>query len=137
MNPDVADAIPRLVEAGILPPDAAPRLLRVARGELLSVHRELRTLLYIGVLLATGGVGLLVQENLDRLGPVTIAAAIGLAAAMALGWVARTAPPFSWRESPSPHLGFDYVLLLGVLLAAADLAYVEVRFTPLGAHWPW
>ncbi len=47
------------------------------------------------------------------------------------------APPFSWREAPSPNLGFDYVLLLGVLLAAADLAYVEVRFTPLGAHWPW
>jgi hypothetical protein len=137
MNPDVADAIPRLVEAGILPPAAAPRRLRVARGELLSVHGELRMLLYAGVLLVTGGVGLLVKENLDRLGPLAIAAAIGLAALAALVWVARVAPPFSWGEAPSPNLGFDYVLLLGVLLAAADLAYVEVRFTPLGAHWPW
>ncbi|HEY0515193.1 MAG TPA: DUF2157 domain-containing protein [Thermoanaerobaculia bacterium] len=137
MNPDVASAIPQLVEAGVLPPDEAPRLLRVARGELLSVCWELRTLLYAGVLLVMGGVGLLVEENLDRLGPVTIAAAIGLAAAAALGWVWRGAPPFSWREAPSPNLAFDYVLLLGVLLAAADLAYVEVRFTPLGAHWPW
>ena len=32
---------------------------------------------------------------------------------------------------------FDYVLLLGVLLAAADLAFVEVQFTPLGSSWPW
>ena len=47
------------------------------------------------------------------------------------------APPFSWREVPSPNLGFDYMLLLGVLLAAADLAYVEVKFTPLGANWTW
>ena len=137
MNSDAAEAIPRLVEAGIVPPDAAPRLLRVARGELVAVHGELRALLYLGVLLAMGGVGLLVEENLDRIGPVAIAAAIGLAAAAALGWVVRVAPPFSWREAPSPHLAFDYVLLLGVLLAAADLAYVEVRFTPLGAHWPW
>jgi hypothetical protein len=83
MNPDVADAIPRLAESGVLPPDAAPRLLRVARGELLSVHWELRALLYVGVLLVTGGVGLLVKENLDRIGPVAIAAGIGLAAAAA------------------------------------------------------
>jgi len=137
MNPDVANAIPKLVEAGALPPEGAPRLLRVARGELVSVHGELRALLYLGVLLVTGGVGLLVKENLDRIGPLAIAVALGLAAAAALVWVARTAPPFSWREVPSPNLGFDYILLLGVLLAAADLAYVEVKFTPLGANWTW
>jgi hypothetical protein len=51
--------------------------------------------------------------------------------------VVRVAPPFSWEEVPSPNLAFDYILLLGVLLAAADLAYVEVQFTPLGAHWTW
>src|SRR5436305_650692 len=137
MNPDVAAAIPRLVEAGALPPAVAPRLLRVARGELLSVHWELRALLYLGVLLVTGGVGLLVKENLDRIGPVAIAVLIGLAAAAPLVWVFRVAPPFSWREVPSPNLAFDYMLLLGVLLAAVDLAYVEVKFTPLGANWSW
>jgi len=137
MNPDVAGAIPKLVEAGVLPPEEAPRLLRVARGELVSVFWELRAILYAGVLLIMAGVGFLVKENLDRIGPVTIAAGIGLAAAAALAWVVKTAPPFSWREAPSPNLAFDYVLLLGVLLAAADLAYVEVRFTPLGAAWPW
>lgn len=137
MNPDVATAIPRLVDAGILPAEAAPRLMRVARGELVSVRAELRAILYLGVLLVTGGVGVLVKENLDRIGPLAIAVGIGLAALAAHGWVARIAPPFSWREAPSPHLGFDYLLLLGVLLAAADLAYVEVRFTPLGEHWIW
>ncbi|HEX9943243.1 MAG TPA: hypothetical protein VGG03_14580 [Thermoanaerobaculia bacterium] len=137
MNPDVADAIPRLVEAGALPPERARLFLRVSRGELVSVHRELRMLLYAGVLLVTAGVGLLVKENLERIGPVTIAAVLGLAAAAALAWVARVAPPFSWREAASPNLAFDYMLLLGLLLAAADLAYVEVRFTPLGANWPW
>lgn len=137
MNPDVADAIPRLAEAGILPPQAAPRLLRVARRELVSVRQELRFVLYLGVLLLTGGVGVLVQQNLDRIGPVAIASAIGLAAAAALFWVWRVAPPFSRGEAASPNLAFDYVLLLGVLLLAADLAYIEVQFTPLGADWPW
>lgn len=141
MNPDVADAIPRLVERGILPPGRAPLLLRAVRRELVSVRLELRLLLYAGVLLVTGGAGLLIKENLDRIGPVAIAAALGMAAAAALAWVWRVAPPFSWErpgeQTPSPNLAFDYVLLLGVLLAAADLAYVEARFTPLGPDWPW
>jgi len=137
VNPDVADAIPKLVEDGILPPQLAPRLLRVARGELVSVHGELRALLYAGVLMITGGVGVLVKENLDRIGPAVIAVALGLAAAAVFAWVVRVAPPFSWREVPSPNLAFDYMLLLGVLLAAADLAYIEVKLTPLGANWPW
>jgi hypothetical protein len=111
--------------------------LRVARGELLSVHGELRALLYAGVLFIAGGVGLLVKENLDRIGPVAIAVGIGLAAAAALAWVIAEAPRFSWRRMPSPHLAFDYMLLLGVLLAGVELAYVEWKFTPLGAHWPW
>lgn len=137
MNPDVTQAIPRLVETGALPPEKAPLLLRVARRELVSVHWELRALLYLGVLLVTGGVGLLIKENLDRIGPAVIATAIGLAAATALVWVERAAPPFSWKQGTSPNLAFDYVLLLGVLLAAADLAYIEAQFTPLGANWPW
>jgi len=137
MSPDVAQAVPELVESGILPPESAPLLLREARGELLSVHGELRALLYAGVLLIMGGVGLLVEQNLDRIGPLVVAAALGLAALAALVWVARKAAPFSWGEVASPNLAFDYILLLGVLLAAADLAYVEVKLSPLGAHWPW
>jgi hypothetical protein len=137
MNPDTAAAIPQLVSDGALPATAAPRLLRVARGELLSVRAELRAVLYCGVLLITGGVGVLVAEHLAQIGPLTIAAALGVAALVALLWVAQAAPPFAWHETASPNLAFDYVLLLGVLLAAADLAYVERELTPLGSHWPW
>ncbi len=137
MNPEVAAAVAELRERGVLDPKAGARLARIARGELVSLRVELRLLLYLGVLATVAGVGLLVQRNLDRIGPVAIAAAIGLAAATSLAWVARASPPFSRAEVPSPSLAFDYVLLLGVLLAGSDLAYVEVSFTPLGAAWPW
>ena len=136
-DPDVAAAIPALVEAGELSPELAARLWRPAAGMLLSVRREVRAALYLGVLAVTGGVSLLVKENLDRIGPAGVAVLIALAAAIALAWVVRRAPPFDWRATPSTHLAFDYVLLLGMLLVAADLAYVEVQFTALGAAWPW
>jgi predicted membrane protein DUF2157 len=137
LNPDVAGAIPTLVDRGLLSAEVARRLLRVARGDLVSVHAELRLLLYLGVLLVSSGVGLLVKDNLARIGPVTIALGIGLAAAMALGWVVRSAPAFSWEEVASPSLAFDCLLLLGILLVGADLAFIEVKFTALGEHWPW
>jgi hypothetical protein len=137
MNPDVVRSIEDLRARGVLSESQAALPARVARGEIVTVRAELRAALYAGVLLVTTGAGLLVRQNLEAIGPLGIALGLGLAAAAALGWVARSAPAFSWAEVPSPDLAFDYVLLLGVLLAAAELAYVEVRFTPLGRAWPW
>jgi hypothetical protein len=137
MNPDVAAAVSRLEREGVLSPEQAAVLQPVAEGKKLSAYGELRFLFYVGVLLITAGVGFLVQENLEHIGPLTIAIVIGIAAAGCLFWVHRHAPPFSWGPAVSTHLAFDYVLLLGVLLLSADLAYVETQFTPLGEHWSW
>lgn len=137
MSPDVARAIPHLRDRGVLSETAARLVLRVARGDLVSVYYELRLLLYAGVVLVVAGVGSLVQESLERVGPVAIAAALGMVAVGSLLWIGRRAPAFSWGPTVSPHVAFDYILLLGVLVASADLAYVESTFTPLGANWPW
>jgi hypothetical protein len=137
MSPDVDAAVDRLRREQVLADEQAGRFRRVARRELVSVRRELRVLLYGGILVAMAGVGLLVQQNFQRLGPLAVAAALTLAAAGCLAWVHRHAPPFSWGESLSPHIAFEYLLLLGVLLLGADLAYVETQFTPLGEAWPW
>ncbi len=137
MNPDVADAVLRLGRSGVLTREQALPLRRAARGELVSVRPELRLLLYGGVLAVMGGVGLLVQQNLDRIGPLAIAIALSAGALGALAWALWHAPPFSWGPSPSTHLGFDYILLLGVLLTGAALAYIELNFTALGANWSY
>src|SRR5262249_3401937 len=137
LNPDVVAAIGRLEGEGLLDAAQAARFRRVARGDLVSVHADLRVLLYASVLVTMAGVSILVAENLDRLGPVAITTALALGAAGCLLWVARRAAPFSWGEVLSPHLALDYVLLLGVLLTGATLAYVEANFTALGRAWPW
>jgi hypothetical protein len=137
MDPDVAAAVEDLRQRQALADPTGSLLARAAAGQLVSVRTELSVALYAGVLLLTGGVGLLLKDNLARLGPLTIAVAIAVAAALCFVWVARHAPRFGWGETPAAHLAFDYLLLLGVLLGAADLAYVETQFTPLGANWPW
>ena len=137
MNPDVVRAIASLRAGDVLSAEQAAFFDRVARRGLVSVRFEIRTLLYVGVLLLTSGVGVLVALHQEEIGPLAIAAGIALAAAGSLIWVARRAAPFSWGEIPSPSVAFDYVLLLGLLLVAADLAYVEVQFTVLGPRWAY
>ena len=137
MNPDVAAAIHRLVREGVLTKSQAWPLLRVAKGQLVSVYRELRLVLYAGVLLVTAGVGALLVEQLDRLGPLAITAALTVSVGACFLWIRRKALPFSWQRAPSADLAFDYILLLGVLLASAEVAYIEAQFTPLGSSWAW
>ena len=135
MNPDVVAAVERLSAANVLSPGQAALLGRVARRGLVSVRLEIRMLLYAGVLLLTSGIGLLVVKHHQDLGPWVITGSIGIAAAACLAWVARAAPAFSWSEVSPPTVAFDYVLLLGLLLLASGLAYVEAQFTVLGPRW--
>jgi hypothetical protein len=135
VNPDVASAIARLRAENVLSGGQAALFDRVARRKVVSIRLEIRALLYVGVLLLTSGVGLLVKEHHREIGPWAVAFGIGLAAAACLVWVTRKAAPFSWGEVQSPNVAFDYILLLGLLLFASELAYVEVQFTVLGPNW--
>lgn len=135
-SPEVAEAVSALRAAGVLTEEEAARPGRVARGELVSVRAEIRAALYLGVLLLVSGVGLFLKENVDRVGPSAIAGAVGLAAGACLAWAWRRSAPASWGETAPAHAAYDYVLLLGALLAGADLAWVEAQTRLLGPEWP-
>src|SRR5438132_11412868 len=106
MNPDVVSAITRLRRDNVLASAQAILFDRVARRRLVSVRLEIRALLYAGVLLLTSGVGLLVKEHRQDIGPWAIAGGIALAAAACLVWVIRKAPPFACGEAPRPDVAF-------------------------------
>jgi hypothetical protein len=137
MNAAVQSAVRELRGRGALTPAQTAFFGRVARGELVSVRWELQVALWAGVTMIATGTGVLVRERLASLGPLAVGAGIALGAALCFWYVARHAPAFSRAEVPSPTLAFDYVLLLGTLLAAADLAYLETRLKLLGPAWPW
>ncbi len=135
ISPDVAAAVTRLERDRVLAPEQARLFGRIARGELISLSRAIQALLYLGVLALTTGAGLFFEDEIERLGPVTLAFAVGGAAVLCLAWVARKSPPFSRDAVVSPHVAFDYVLATGAMLAAADLAFIESQFATLGGRW--
>ena len=117
---------------GTIDDATASRALALDRGEVFSLHPELRATMYAGVLLVMSGVGIILARNLDRIGPLAIVLAIAIAA------VACAVPALRAKLAGRPlTVAGEYLLLLAALLLSADLAYAERQFTLLGPLWSW
>ena len=126
LEPEVS----QLHAAGVLDEPTAARLQALENGTIFSLHYELRIASYAAVLLVVAGVGLMLKENFDRIGPMAIATVVALLAAGCYAWVARG----QLRGEPRSIVG-DYLLLLGGMLISADVAFLEVQFHWLGNRW--
>ena len=126
--------ISRLRDDGILTEAAAERLIAIERRTIFSVHPELRVLAWAAVTLFITGLGILLHENFDRLGPPLVLTSIIAAAAGCYGFVI-------WRERKKPHLQrslvHDSALLLAALLASAAIGYAESAYHLLDDNWSW
>jgi hypothetical protein len=111
-------------------PGTAPDALRLERREIFSIRRELLVALYVAVATLVGGVGLLIKQNHDRIGPVALLAGILTVAALCYALALRIR-----RVGRERSLGMDYVLLLGALLFSAAVGYAELQFRLFGAGW--
>ncbi|MBS0396910.1 MAG: DUF2157 domain-containing protein, partial [Proteobacteria bacterium] len=110
----------------------AERAIALESGRVFSLYGEIRLALYAAVAAITTGVGLLLKDNLERIGPLTLVLAVALVAAGCYAWAIR-----AHRRGEARSLGGDYVLLLGALLLSADVGYAESQFHWLGEHWSW
>jgi len=109
-------------------PDTGVLIAR-ERRDAVSIYPELRILTWAGVMLISTGVGVYITKHLDDIGPLAIAAVIGLAAAACYAWA-------YWKRSRTAAMADDYVLLLAALLASADIGYIEHHYHLLGNSWP-
>lgn len=126
--------IENLFEKGLLTEDRYHLLLEIQSKKVFSVYYELRTLLYLGVLLFSTGVGILIYNNIGQVGHYI---ALLLLLALTVGcmvFVLKRQDPFtkSHWESPSPY--FDYALLMACLLFVIDLGYIEFLFGWFTGH---
>lgn len=119
-----------LRSAGALDEASAARAIAIERRTVFSVFQELRAALYAAVTLVIAGVGILIKEHLDRIGPVTLIFALALAAGAYYLPAVRARLRGAARSTAA-----DYLLLLGALIVSADLGYAESQFHWLGENW--
>lgn len=101
----------------------------------LSVHWDLRTLLYFGIFLLATGLGMVVYENIDTIGHDIIIAIITLCCAACFFYCIKKSKGYSNKKVDSPNILYDYVLLLGCLLLLTLIAYLQFQYNAFGNRW--
>ena len=88
----------KLHEERLISDQSLERITNAEKAKLFSIHWELRTVLYLGVLLLTGGLGILIYKNIDSIGHHVILAAIALLCAGCFIYCERKKLPFSFNK---------------------------------------
>jgi hypothetical protein len=105
----------------------ADALIARERREVFSVYPELRIGAWLGATLLAAAAGILLANNLERLGPLALAILMGVAAAACYAW--------TWLRRARASVVDDYILLLGALLVSADVAFIEAQFHLFDGAW--
>jgi hypothetical protein len=102
------------------------------KNRLFSLHWEITTFLYFGVLLLSTGLGILVYKNIDTIGHQAILIFIALVSACGFIYCFRKKLPFSTGKVLSPNAVFDYILLLACLSFVIFIGYLQYQYQLFG-----
>jgi hypothetical protein len=132
---NVISLLKEMHRAGTLSPVQLDVLTELHLKKRCSVHQELRAAIYIGVLLITAGVGLTIRQYFAQLGDIAIIGSLTAGALASFLYCFLKGKSWSRGEVESPNILFDYVLLFGCTLYAANVGYIETQFHVLGDSW--
>ncbi len=101
----------------------------------LSVHWEIKTLLYLGVLLLTGGLGILVYKNIDTIGHQMILLFIAFVCGGCFFYSFKNKKAFSINRVTAPNSLFDYILLLACCTFIIFIGYLQFQYQLFGNRY--
>jgi hypothetical protein len=101
----------------------------IVTRKVVSVFYELRSLLYLGILLFTTGMGVLIYQNIGELGHLLSIIGLFALTAVCFVYAFKHAPPYSNSKTKAPTPYFDYIVLLGCLLFISALTYLQVQYS--------
>ncbi|MBC7449075.1 MAG: DUF2157 domain-containing protein [Hymenobacteraceae bacterium] len=133
--PFATDLLADLTAQRLVPPAQAAAIAEAERYAPLSLNAELRTFLYLGVTALAGGLGALLYEHHERLGPGLILSVMTALLAAAIWYAARHRPAFTWGVAPRTSVGADYALLLACLLLLGIEGYAQAQYTLFGTRY--
>ncbi|MEO7210354.1 MAG: DUF2157 domain-containing protein [Chitinophagaceae bacterium] len=98
----------------------------------ISVHWDLRSLLYLGVLLVTTSIGILIYKNIDSIGHDALLIIIAVLMCACFAWCFKNAKGYRPTKINSMSIWSDYILLTGCLLLLTLIAYLQFQYEFFG-----
>lgn len=126
-----------LFEQGILKPEQFEYLEKIQTKQLFSVHFELRTLLYIGVLLLTTGIGFIIYLNMGQVAHIALISTMILLEGAVIWYIRKHQIGYTNSEQNPPTPYFDYLLLFGALLVISIFTYILIQYELLESFLEW
>lgn len=125
----------KLQAQGIIDSTTVTNIKAAESNRNISVHWELRTLLYLGVVLLATGLGILIYKNLDSIGHLAIVVSIAIASLVCFVFAFRQAKNYTNAKMESPSIWYDYVVLLGAMLMITFIGYAQYQFNIFGGRY--
>jgi hypothetical protein len=125
----------KLQKEGLISEESLSRIREKEAGRLFSLHWEIRLVLYLGIMLLSGGLGVLIYKNIDTIGHQAILGLIALTCAGCYFYCFKHKNPFSASKVEAPNAFFDYVLLLASLLLISFIGYLQFQYAVFGNRY--
>lgn len=122
------ETLKELLSKGLITQDQFERIEAVYSKKIFSVFYDLRTILYLGIVLFSSGIGLLIYKNIGQIGHYASLGLLVFATAGCIYYAFKKGAPFSkeFVRPATPY--FDYLVLLGCLLFISVIGYLQFLF---------
>lgn len=125
----------KLAEKKIISDEQANQIKVSDSNQSFSIHWELRLLLYIGIMLLSTGLGILIFKNIDTIGHNIITGLIALACLACFYFAFQHRKPFSWGEIEESTNFEDFALLGGCLAFLTLEGYLQYQYNFFGTQY--
>jgi hypothetical protein len=119
----------RLLENNLIEESQFEFLNAIETNKIISLFKELRLMLYLGIMLLTTGIGYFAYQNMGKIGHILCMTLIFLAIVACFYYILKFASPYTNNEVKVLHPFFDYVLILTSLLMIGLFSYIQVYFS--------
>jgi hypothetical protein len=125
----------KLHQEGLTREQSFERIGQEERYPLVSVYWDINTLLGVGVIALSTGLGILIYKNIDTIGHQVILALIAATSIICFTYCERKKSAYSrFKVASTGHL-FDYLLLLGTLTMLTFTAYLQYQYQVFGTQY--
>lgn len=121
-----------LFEKSLLSVTELEALKSYADKKIFSLHIELRSLLYLGILLFASGIGIIVYNNIDTIGHAVIIGVLNILCIALFYYSFKNNRPFSFDETKNSLPIYDYIVLLANILVGIIIGYLQFMYQVFG-----
>jgi hypothetical protein len=124
-----------LIDQGIILPTQAQHIQKLESDKPFSVYKELRSLLYVGILLSLSGISLLIYQYLDQIGHSIILTALTFCMVGCFYFAFYKKNANRNLPTTTAQTIEDYILLLGCSLFLIIEGYLQFQYQIFGNRY--